>query len=107
MNLGYPLMMMLRKILLIIVVLAALAFAGGFAWLNPDAIQIDLGFGVVDVPVAYAFIACLASGWLLGLLTASFWLLRSAREKRRLKKTVNKTEAEIENLQKLPLADGG
>jgi len=100
-------MIMLRRILLIIVVLAALAFAAGFAWLNPDAVQLDLGFGVFEVPVAYAFIACLAAGWALGLVTASFWLMRSAREKRRLKKSVNRAEAEIENLQKLPLTDGG
>ena len=97
----------LRRIFLIIVLVAALVVAAGFAWLNPGAVQLDMGFAVFDVPVSYALIACLATGWLLGLLTASIWLMRSLREKRRLARSVRKAEAEVENLHKLPLADGG
>jgi uncharacterized integral membrane protein len=100
-------MTILRRLFLIIMLVAALVVAAGFAWLNPGAVQLDLGFGVVAVPVSYALIACLAVGWLLGLLTASVWLMRSLREKRKLARSVRKAEAEVENLQKLPLADGG
>jgi len=100
-------MSLLRRFFLILIVIAAFAVAGGFAWLNPDPVSLDLGFGVVDVPVSYALITCLAIGWLLGLLTASIWLMRALSEKRRLNRSVRKAEAEVENLQKLPLADGG
>ncbi len=100
-------MSMLRKLFLILILIAAFAVAGGFAWLNPDPVKLDLGFGVVDVPVSYVLITCVAIGWLLGLLTASVWLMRALREKRRLNRSVRKAEAEVENLQKLPLADGG
>jgi len=100
-------MSMLRKLFLILILIAALTVAGGFAWLNPDPVKLDLGFAVVDVPVSYVLITCVAIGWLLGLLTASVWLMRALREKRRLNRSVRKAEAEVENLQKLPLADGG
>ena len=44
--------------------------AAAFAWLNPQSITLDLGFGVVETPVAYAVIACLAVGWILGFITS-------------------------------------
>ena len=94
-----------RTILILVVLIAAVILAAGFAWLNPQAIELDLGIGVYEVPVAYAFIACLAVGWLLGLASATGWVVRLAARSRRQRRAAQLAEAEAESLRKLSVAD--
>lgn len=98
---------MIRTLSLIIVALVFVLISAGFAWLNPERISLDLAFGVVDTPVAYAFIACFALGWLFGLLTIGVWAIRSARQRRKLARQLRLAEAEVTNLRQLPAADAG
>ncbi|KPK58397.1 MAG: hypothetical protein AMJ59_15425 [Gammaproteobacteria bacterium SG8_31] len=95
----------LRKYLILIVILAAIVLAAGFAWLNPHSIQLDLGIGLVETPVAYAFIACLAIGWLLGLLSALGWVMKLAARSRKERRAAKLAEAEAESLRKLSVVD--
>jgi uncharacterized integral membrane protein len=100
-------MRLARTILVILALLATLFFAAAFAWLNPDSVRLDLGIGAYTVPVAYALIAAIAVGWLLGLATTAFWMLRMARERRRLTRSVRRAEAEVEAMSRLPAQDAG
>ena len=95
----------LRKYLVLIVLLAAVVLAAAFAWLNPHTIQLDLGVALVETPVAYAFIACLAVGWLLGLLSTLGWMLKTAARNRRERRAARQAEAEAESLRRLSIAD--
>jgi len=94
-----------RNILLLVVILASIALASIFAWLNPQTIDLDLGVGVIHARIAYAVIASLAIGWLLGLLSALGWVVRLASRNRRERKATRIAETELENLRKLSAAD--
>ena len=83
----------LRRYLVLIAILLAVLLAAAFAWLNPQSITLDLGFGVVETPVAYAVIACLAVGWILGLLSALGRVVRTAAQGRKDRKAAQRAEA--------------
>lgn len=98
---------MLRTTLLILVGIAAIGIAAAFAWLNPGSMTLDLGFGVYELPVAYAMIGAFACGWLFGLAVASVWVLKAAGQRRRIARQLRHAEAEVTNLRRLPDADVG
>ncbi len=95
----------LRLVLLLVVIVTAIALAAMFAWLNPQTIDVDLGVGVIQARVAYAVIASLAIGWLLGLLSALGWVWRLASRNRRERRATRIAETELENLRKLSSSD--
>lgn len=90
-------------LLLIVVLLVSLLFASQ----NPGTIELHLIFGKVEVLKALAFTLTLALGWLLGLLSASMYILRFMAERRKLRKTVKLAEIELKNLRSLPMQDAG
>jgi len=98
-------MVMIRNLLLLTLVLVIVVLSAGFAWLNPGQITLDLGFGVLETTVSYAFIACFAIGWSFGLLTAAFWVVKQASRRRKLARQLRLAEAEVANLRQLPAAD--
>jgi uncharacterized integral membrane protein len=100
-------MRLARTILVLLALLATLFVAAAFAWLNPGSVRLDLGVGAYTVPVAYALIAAIAVGWLLGLATTALWMMRMARERRRLTRSVRRAESELEALNRLPARDAG
>jgi hypothetical protein len=68
---------------------------GVFAYSNPQPVDIDIGLTRFEqVSLALAFAITLALGWLLGLLSASVALWRSAGEKRRLQQDLKYAETE-------------
>jgi uncharacterized integral membrane protein len=89
---------------LILVLLAgvALSVAALFTWLNPGSMAIDLAFTEVTVPVAVAFVATLALGWLLGWLSTLGHVLGLIREQRRLRAAARLAERELETLRVTP-----
>lgn len=69
---------------------------GVFAYSNPQPIDIDIGLTRFEqVSMALAFAIALALGWLLGVLSASAALWRSAGEKRRLRQDLKYAETEL------------
>lgn len=84
---------MFKRILTAVVFIAALAFSAFFTWLNPGVVNLDLGFGMVESPIGLSFIVALAAGWLLGVLSAAFWVARVAADRRRLRKELKNTSA--------------
>jgi uncharacterized integral membrane protein len=86
----------LRRLIFAAVLIALMLLTGVFAYSNPEPIGIDVGFARFEqVPMAVAFAAVLALGWLLGVLSAALALWRSAGEKRRLKQDLKYAEAEL------------
>ena len=67
---------MFRRIIIVFLVLAVAALAAVFANLNPAVIPLDLAFGEIQAPLTLVIVACLALGWILGLVSASFMIFR-------------------------------
>jgi len=76
-----------------------------FAALNPGNVELDLAFGRVEVAKPLALTAAFGAGWLFGVLCAAVVLLRSANERRRLRKSLRVAEAEARAARSLPLHD--
>ncbi len=98
---------MLRRIIVIFLVLAVGAFAAFFASLNPAAIPLDLAFGEIQAPLTLVLVVCLAIGWILGLLSASFMIFRMMAQRRTLRRSLLLAEKESENLRTMPLPGTG
>jgi uncharacterized integral membrane protein len=96
----------MRRLILIVLALVALAVAALFTWLNPGSITVDLAFAAVPMPVALAFVTTLALGWLLGWLSTVGYLLSLLREQRRLRVAARLAERELETLRAVPPAEG-
>ena len=89
-------MVTLRRLAFAAVLILLLLATGVFAYSNPEPIDIDVGLTRFEqVPMAVAFTLVLAAGWLLGVLSATLALMRSAGEKRRLKQDLKHAEAEL------------
>lgn len=86
----------LRRLAAAAVLIAAMLLTGVFAYSNPQPIDIDIGLTRFEqVSMALAFAIALALGWLLGVLSASAALWRSAGEKRRLRQDLKYAETEL------------
>lgn len=96
----------MRKIGLFVSLLLLALVAAVFAWNNPGTIDVDIAFTRFDdvaVPIAFAF--AFAVGWLAGLVSVGAAVLRLADERRRLRRKLRLTEAEVSSLRNLPLQD--
>jgi len=94
-----------RRILILVIVLVAIVLAAMFAWMNPQRIDLDLGFAAIQARLAYVVIAALAAGWLCGLLSAVGWIVRLRSRNRRERRATRIAETELENLRKLSPPD--
>lgn len=91
-------MAIVRKLLLILVLLALLLFGAVFAVNNPDPIPVDIGlirFESVSMPLAFA--STFAAGWLFGVACAAIALLRLKAERRRLRRQLASAQAAKRN----------
>jgi len=81
---------MLKRILTIIVFVAALAASALLTSLNPVAIQLDLGFASFQTPLGLALVLAVALGWLFGLVSSLGWVMRLLAERRSLRAQLRK-----------------
>jgi uncharacterized integral membrane protein len=96
----------LRKVALVVALLLAVLVAAIFAYSNPAQIAVDLGvIRLENVPVALAFVVCLAVGWVFGIASAGVLVWRARSERRRLRRELRLAEAEVKSLRSLPLQD--
>ncbi len=82
--------------------------AAVFAYNNPQAIDVDIGFMRIEqVPDGCRLRIVFACGWVFGVLSALLSLLRMAsNERRRLRKDLRFAEAELASLARdVPLND--
>jgi uncharacterized integral membrane protein len=84
---------MIKRILTAFIFLFALALSAFFTSLNPGEIRLDLGFTAIGAPLGLAFVAALAIGWLLGVLSLLGWAARIAADRRRLRGELKRASA--------------
>lgn len=94
---------MIRRIITLVVLVAAVLFAAVFASWNTDIISVDFLFARYELPQSVVIIGALVIGVVIGLLGASLFLLRIASDRRRLRRALRTAETEITSLRSLPL----
>lgn len=94
---------MIRRILTLVVVVAAVVFAAVFSTLNTNVIQVDLLFARYDLAQSFVIIGALITGVIIGFGVASLFLLRVTAERRKLRRALQTAETEITSLRSLPL----
>ena len=82
--------LMFKRVLTVVIFVAAFAVAVVFTAMNPEVIELELGFALVEAPRGLAFIVALALGWVLGLLSLLPRVLRLANDRRRLRNEARK-----------------
>ena len=105
---------MVRRILLIVLLIAVALVALLFGWLNPDPVSLDLGFVAFTAPLSFVCIGALVLGWLFGLGTGSVWSFKKSHQNRKLQRSLESTQAELDKTRAaaarqaapLPVADG-
>lgn len=99
-----PALVTLRRIAFVLALIAFMLAAAAFVYSNPEPITVDVGFVRLEqVSMAGAFAVVFACGWLFGLLSAGIALWRTANEKRRLRRDLRYTEAELSTVRALPV----
>jgi hypothetical protein len=87
---------------LAVIVMAVVVFAYG----NPGTMSVDVGVARLEhVPIGTAFAAAFGCGWAVGLLSAAPAMLKRAGARRRLRRSLRHSEAEVRDLRSLPLHD--
>ena len=96
---------MLRRIALIIVVLAVAGVVFVFTSLNKGMIEVNLAFDTVTTSIPFALTATFVIGWLFGVLSMGVYVLKLLNERRNLKRSLRMTQTEVSSLRNLPLSD--
>lgn len=94
---------MIKRVVTLVVLVAAVLFAAVFASWNTDIISVDFLFARYELPQSVVIIGALVIGVLIGLLGATLFLLRIASDRRRLRRALRTAETEITSLRSLPL----
>jgi uncharacterized integral membrane protein len=96
---------MIRTLLVAILVLVFIGLAAIFAALNPGRIALDFGFFATDLEKALAVMGALAFGWVFGIASALFGILRLLAQRRSLRRALRLAEQEVQALRSLPVQD--
>jgi len=96
-------MLIVRRVLFVSFLVLIVVLAAMFSYSNPEPIDIDVGIARFEnVSMAIVFAAVFVSGWVFGLVSAGLALLKSGRERRRLRRDLQFAETELRSLRKLP-----
>ncbi len=90
------------RIIRLILLLALLIVALGFALLNAESVQVDYYMGKLSVPLSLALVVVLAIGAIIGMIASLGMVLRAKRQNAKLRKQVKNTEKEVTDLRALP-----
>ena len=90
------------RIIRLVLLLALLIVALGFALLNADSVQVDYYMGKLSVPLSLALVVVLAVGALIGMFASIGMVLRAKRENAKLRRVVRNTKREVTHLRTLP-----
>ena len=96
---------MLKRIGLLILVVAIVVVMATFTANNTGMVDIDLAFTRVTTSIPLAFTVTFALGWLFGVLCLGFFALKLVNERRILRRSLRMTESEVSSLRNLPLSD--
>ena len=96
---------MLKRIGLLILIVAIVIVMATFTANNTGMVDIDLAFTKVTTSIPLAFTVTFALGWLFGILCLGFFALKLVNERRILRRSLRVTESEVSSLRNLPLSD--
>ena len=96
---------MLRRIAMIIVVLAVAGVVFIFTSLNKGMIDVNLAFAEVTTSIPFALTATFVLGWLFGMLCMGVFAFKLISERRALKRSLRMSQTEVNSLRTLPLSD--
>ena len=96
---------MLKRIGLAILIILIVIVMATFTANNPGTIDIDLAFKRFPTPIPLAFTIAFALGWLFGVLSIGFYVLKLLNERRALRRSLRMSESEVTSLRNLPLSD--
>lgn len=99
-------MTVLRKIVVVVVLVLLVCVAAVFAYNNPEPVDLDVGLTRFENISLTLVLACaFGLGWLFGLASAGFALLRMAAERRRVRRELHDAQSEVATLRALPIDD--
>lgn len=95
----------LKRLGIVFLAIAVLVIMIWFTSLNPGVMSIDLAFGIVEPTIPLALAVAFVLGWIFGLLSIGFYVLKLLNERRQLRSSLRQTESEVSSLRSLPIAD--
>ena len=96
---------MLKRIGLAILIVFIVIVMATFTANNTGMIDIDLAFARITTSIPLAFTVTFALGWLFGVLSLTFYVIKLANERRILRRSLRMRESEVSSLRNLPLSD--
>jgi uncharacterized membrane protein YciS (DUF1049 family) len=98
-------MPMLKRIGLAILIVLIVIMMATFTANNTGMIDIDLAFAEITTSIPLAFTVTFAIGWLFGVLSLGFYVIKLVNERRILRRSLRMRESEVSSLRNLPLSD--
>jgi uncharacterized membrane protein YciS (DUF1049 family) len=96
---------MLKRIGLLVLVLAILVAMLTFTALNSGTIDLDLAFFAGTYPVSVVLVATFVVGTVFGMLCTTAFVFRLINERRTLRRALRMSESEVSSLRSLPISD--
>ena len=96
---------MLKRVGLIILIVALFVLMFTFTALNTGEVEVDLGFFKRTWPVSMALAGTFVLGIIFGMLCMTAFIFRLINERRNLKRALRVSESEVSSLRNLPLSD--
>ena len=96
---------MLKRIGLAILIVLIVIVMATFTANNTGKIEIDLAFAKLTTSIPLAFTVTFAIGWLFGVLSLGFYVIRLVNERRLLRRSLRMRESEVSSLRNLPISD--
>ena len=94
-------MRIITYIILLLIVLLGLTFAG----LNADPVTLNYYIGSSNISLSLLLVCTLGFGALVGILVALVPLIRARQKNSKLKQKVQSIEQEVANLRSIPIKD--
>jgi len=96
---------MLKRVGLLILIIAIAILMATFTAINTGTVDIDLAFAKFTRPLPLVLTVAFALGWLFGILCMGFFALKLINERRVLRRALRLSESEVTSLRGLPLND--
>ncbi len=96
---------MLKRVGLLILIIAIAILMATFTAINTGSVDIDLAFAKYTKPLPLVLTVAFAVGWLFGILCMVFFAIKLINERRVLRRALRLSESEVTSLRGLPLND--
>jgi len=96
----------LRKLLIVVLLVVFVCIAAVFAYNNPEPVDLDVGLArFEDVSLTLLLACAFGLGWVFGIASVGFAIVRMSAERRRMRRDLRDAEHEVASLRSLPISD--